>query len=74
MEKVSIIGLTWQNGPFRRIGALADGGVAFRKKLSEKKFWLSCRAPALHRRHGEFCACYSACKIDPHMRGIGVEN
>ena len=23
---------------------------------------------------GEALDCYSACKIDPHMRGIGVEN
>ena len=37
MEKVSIIGLDIAKRSFQAHGALADGGVAFRKKLSREK-------------------------------------
>ena len=37
MEKVSIIGLDLAKRSFQAHGALADGGVAFRKKLSREK-------------------------------------
>ncbi len=37
MEKVSIIGLDLAKRSFQGHGALADGGVAFRKKLSREK-------------------------------------
>jgi len=38
MEKVSIIGLDLAKRSFQAHGALADGGIGFRKKLPEKKF------------------------------------
>src|SRR3982750_2890550 len=37
MEKVSIIGLDLAKRSFQAHGALADGGVGFRKKLSREK-------------------------------------
>ncbi len=37
MEQVSIIGLDLAKRSFQAHGALADGGVAFRKKLSREK-------------------------------------
>ena len=37
MEKVSIIGLDLAKRSFQAHGALAEGGVAFRKKLSREK-------------------------------------
>ena len=37
MEKVSIIGLDLAKPSFQAHGALADGGVGFRKKLSREK-------------------------------------
>ena len=53
MKEVSIIGLDLAKRSFQAHGALADGGVAFRKKLSrEKVLGFPCRAAALHRRHG----------------------
>jgi len=46
MEQVSIIGLDLAKRSFQAHGALADGGVAFRKKLSERKF-----SPSLPSSH-----------------------
>ena len=37
MEKVSIIGLDLAKRSFQAHGAVADGGVGFRKKLSREK-------------------------------------
>ena len=37
MEKLSIIGLDLAKRSFQAHGAHADGGVAFRKKLSREK-------------------------------------
>jgi transposase len=37
MEKVSIIGLDLAKRSFQAHGALTEGGVAFRKKLSREK-------------------------------------
>ena len=37
MEKVSIIGLDLAKRSFQAHGALVDGGVGFRKKLSREK-------------------------------------
>jgi hypothetical protein len=53
MKKASIIGLDLAKRSFQAHGALADGSVAFRKKLTrEKVLGFFCRAAALHRRHG----------------------
>ena len=53
MEKVSIIGLDLAKRSLSGAWRPADGGVAFRKKLTrEKVLGFSCRATTLHRRHG----------------------
>jgi hypothetical protein len=54
MKEASIIGLDLAKRSFQAHGALADGSVAFRKKLAREKVlgFLSCRAATLHRRHG----------------------
>src|SRR4051794_9857918 len=50
MDKVSIIGLDLAKRAFQAHGARADGGVAFRKKLSREKVlgFLGLRGPLSH--------------------------
>jgi hypothetical protein len=60
-------------GAFRARGAAfgADAGATAtgpRDRLAATR----CRKVIRHQLAER--ACYSACKIDPHMRGIGVQN
>ena len=52
MKEANIIGLDLAKRSFQAHGTLADGSVAFRKKLTRETFRLSCRAATLRRRHG----------------------
>ena len=52
MEKVSIIGLDLAKWSFQAHGALADGGVGFRKKFSREKVLGFFAEQPLRRRHG----------------------